>query len=531
MNYRSIFIIGSILLSACTPQRSGMGMNHGMMRGDNTVDAGGTSVLLSEKDIDLSTLPEASASQIIEVHDGDTIDLNPEIVKKTINGTSFAFYSYNGQFPGPTIKAAQGSTFTVRVKNNIDQPTTVHWHGIRIDNRFDGIPGLTQDAIEPGKSFTYTVTVPDEGMYWYHPHAREDMQQDLGLYGNLWVTPKNANTYAAVNREIPVFVDDILLGNNGTPLSYGKEEADHALMGRFGNTMLTNGAINPILAEAKSGDVVRFFFTNTANTRTFKLAFDGAQMKLVGGDGGKIHTERLVESITLAPSERAIVDVLFEKTGEVKLKHIGPQRYALASVQVKSTPASPSYGQEFSPLGTNAEMPVAADLVREYSAKDPDETIHLSVTQPMMGEMQHGGMMQHGSTVDGIEWEDAMPMMNAVTTKANTQWKLIDATSGKENMDIRYQFRKGDKVKIRIVNDRNSAHPMQHPIHFHGQRFLVLAVDGKPSENLVWKDTVLVPKDATVDILLDITNPGDWMIHCHIAEHLSNGMMGMFTVE
>ncbi|TSC97011.1 MAG: multicopper oxidase type 3, partial [Candidatus Peregrinibacteria bacterium Greene1014_49] len=135
------------------------------------------------------------------------------------------------------------------------------------------------------------------------------------------------------------------------------------------------------------------------------------------------------------------------------------------------------------------------------------------------------------STVDGIEWEDAMPMMNAVTTKANTQWKLIDATSGKENMDIRYQFRKGDKVKIRIVNDRNSAHPMQHPIHFHGQRFLVLAVDGKPSENLVWKDTVLVPKDATVDILLDITNPGDWMIHCHIAEHLSNGMMGMFTVE
>ena len=317
MNYRSIFIIGSILLSACTPQRSGMGMNHGMMRGDNTVDAGGTSVLLSEKDIDLSTLPEASASQIIEVHDGDTIDLNPEIVKKTINGTSFAFYSYNGQFPGPTIKAAQGSTFTVRVKNNIDQPTTVHWHGIRIDNRFDGIPGLTQDAIEPGKSFTYTVTVPDEGMYWYHPHAREDMQQDLGLYGNLWVTPKNANTYAAVNREIPVFVDDILLGNNGTPLSYGKEEADHALMGRFGNTMLTNGAINPILAEAKSGDVVRFFFTNTANTRTFKLAFDGAQMKLVGGDGGKIHTERLVESITLAPSERAIVDVLFEKTGEI----------------------------------------------------------------------------------------------------------------------------------------------------------------------------------------------------------------------
>ena len=203
----------------------------------------------------------------------------------------------------------------------------------------------------------------------------------------------------------------------------------------------------------------------------------------------------------------------------------------LGSITVGNAPASPSNQQEFSPLGTNAEMAAATDLVREYSAKDPDETIHLSVTQPMMGEMQHGGMMQHGSTVDGIEWEDAMPMMNTVTTKANTQWKLIDEASGKENMDIRYAFTKGDKIKIRIVNDKDSAHPMQHPIHFHGQRFLVLTVDGKPSKDLVWKDTVLVPKDTTADILLDVTNPGDWMIHCHIAEHLSNGMMGTFTVE
>jgi FtsP/CotA-like multicopper oxidase with cupredoxin domain len=238
-----------------------------------------------------------------------------------------------------------------------------------------------------------------------------------------------------------------------------------------------------------------------------------------------------VDSITLAPSERVIVDVLFEKTGDVTLKHIGPQQYTLGSVTVENTPASPSYQQEYSPLGTNADMAVATNLVREYSAKDPDETIHLSVTQPMMGEMQAGGMMQHGSTVDGIEWEDAMPMMNAVTTKANTQWKLVDEASGKENMDIQYAFTKGEKVKIRIVNDRDSAHPMQHPIHFHGQRFLVLSVDGKPSTDLVWKDTVLVPKDTTVDILLDVTNPGDWMIHCHIAEHLTNGMMGMFTVE
>jgi FtsP/CotA-like multicopper oxidase with cupredoxin domain len=364
-------------------------------------------------------------------------------------------------------------------------------------------------------------------MYWYHPHVREDMQQDLGLYGNLWVTPQNTNTYAAVNKEIPVFIDDLLLGKNGTPLSYGKAEADHALMGRFGNVMLVNGAINPILSEAKRGDVLRFFFTNAANTRTFKLAFKGAQMKLIGGDGGKIGTEKFVDSITLAPSERAIVDVLFETDGEITLKHIGPQVYTLASVFVKESSSSPSYVQKFPLLDTNAEMAAAADLVAEYSAKDPDETIHLSVTGHMMGGM----MMDHGTAEDGIEWEDSMPMMNSMATKANTQWKIIDEASGKENMDIHYTFTKGEKIKIRIINDKDSSHPMQHPIHFHGQRFLVLSMNGVRNENLVWKDTVLVPKDATVDILLDVTNPGDWMIHCHIAEHLSNGMMGMFTVE
>ena len=222
-----------------------------------------------------------------------------------------------------------------------------------------------------------------------------------------------------------------------------------------------------------------------------------------------------------------VVDVLFEKAGEIALKHIGPQRYTLGSVQVESPPTASSYQKEFALLRTQ-DMATVEELIDQYRTQEPDETIHLSVKSHMMGGMM---MMDHSDTADGIEWEDSMSMMNSMTTKANTQWKLIDEASGKENMDIHYQFQKGDKVKIRIVNDKDSAHPMQHPIHFHGHRFLVLAIDGKPSTDLVWKDTVLVPKDSTVDILLDVTNPGDWMIHCHIAEHLTNGMMGMFTVE
>ena len=124
-----------------------------------------------------------------------------------------------------------------------------------------------------------------------------------------------------------------------------------------------------------------------------------------------------------------------------------------------------------------------------------------------------------------------MPMMNEMSNKKNTQWKMIDEESGQENMDIEWTFEKGSVAKIRIVNDEDSDHPMHHPIHFHGQRFLVLSMDGKKNENLVWKDTAIVPVGATVDFLLEVSNPGDWMMHCHIAEHLQAGMMVRFHVD
>ena len=133
--------------------------------------------------------------------------------------------------------------------------------------------------------------------------------------------------------------------------------------------------------------------------------------------------------------------------------------------------------------------------------------------------------------VPPIEWNDAMPMMNWLSSAEQVTWILRDAESGEENMDIHWRFSKGDVVKIRIFNDPESFHPMQHPIHIHGQRFLVLNVDGVPNPNLVWKDTAIVPVGSTVDFLVDMSNPGEWMLHCHIAEHLESDMMLRFTVE
>jgi FtsP/CotA-like multicopper oxidase with cupredoxin domain len=132
---------------------------------------------------------------------------------------------------------------------------------------------------------------------------------------------------------------------------------------------------------------------------------------------------------------------------------------------------------------------------------------------------------------DGLEWEDLMPEINRATDQSNMFWELIDRRTGAVNGDISWSFTVGDRVKIRLVNEMDSDHPMHHPFHVHGAgRFLVLARDGEPESNLVWKDTVLLRAGQTVDILLDVSNPGLWMAHCHIAEHMQTGMMFSFNV-
>ncbi len=536
-----LLFIGTLFLAACSPSMPSGGMQHGngMMQNGNGMMQGS---FLPAQGKDVSQLPEVKPSAIMEVRDGETITLNPELVRASISGKDFAMYAYNGQFPGPTLKVKQGSTFTVNVTNNTDVPTTIHWHGIRLENKFDGTAGLTQDAIEPGVSFTYTVKVPDEGMFWYHPHVREDLQQDMGLYANLWVTPKDSAAYNPVNSEEVLMLDDMLL-ENGLPVPYGEKEADHALMGRFGNTMLVNGKTDYDLAVSR-GSTVRFYLTNAANTRTFNVRFGDTKMKLIGGDAGRKEREELIDSLVLSPSERAIVEVQFEEAGTYNIESVSPERtWLLGKVSVSNGNAASN--DSFSSLQQNTDVVANINAFRSYFDKPVDKTIHLSVESMMAGmmnttdsqQMQHGGGNGGSTTAeneDGIEWEDPMPSQNIMSTKMNTKWKLIDEATKAENMDIKYQFKVGDKVKIRIVNDEESDgsdHPMQHPIHFHGQRFLVLSVDGKPNTNLVWKDTVLVPKGQAVDILLDVTNPGDWMFHCHIAEHLTNGMMGVINVR
>lgn len=486
---------------------------------------------------DVSNLPSTQPTQTVELKNGDIYDLTASYVQKTINGVAYRMLAYNGSIPGPLIKISQGAEVTINFKNDTDVKTLLHSHGVRMDSAFDGSQ-TSQVEMKPGETFSYKLKFPDAGVFWYHPHVREDFQQELGLYGNYLIEPGTANYWSPANREIPLFVDDILIEEGGISLS--KIGADRTLMGRFGNIMLLNGETDYRISVQK-GEVVRWYITNAANTRPFKIRMEGARMKLVGADGGAYERESWVDSVTLGPSERAVVEVLFDKSGLITIQNITPEKtYTLGTVLVSDTPVATSYAEDFAILNTHTEIAQSMDPFREYLTRVPDKELKLSVNT--MGAMMNasdagheGGHMTGGSMMaassDGIEWEDTNQMMNRVSNTESVTWKVVDTQSGKENMDIDWTFERGRPVKIRIFNDPKSSHPMQHPMHFHGQRFLVVARDGVPETNLVWKDTVLVPSGKIVDIVLDTSNPGEWMAHCHIAEHLEAGMMFTFKVQ
>lgn len=493
--------------------------------------------------VDIAGLPEAATSQVVDLSDGDTYDMTAAYVKKQIGDREYAMLAYNGSIPGPMLRVPQGANVTLNFKNDTDIETMLHSHGLRLSNTSDGTH-LVQEAILPGEMFTYTLSFPDAGMYWYHPHVREDLAQDLGLYGNYLVAPNDTDYWSPVNREIPLFFDDILVDGDGAIVAHGEDEANFALMGRYGNLMLVNGESDYALV-AQPGEVIRFFMTNAANARPFRIAIPGTTMKLVGADSGAYEQETWQEAVTIGPSERAIVEVMFAQEGRYTIENQTPEfTTVLGTVAVDGEAANPSYAGAFFTLREHPDVTSEIDALRPYFEQPVDKTLRLSVDMneqmdAMMqngshrmsgGAMMHGTMMM-GASEDGIEWEDTSGVMNAMASSSMVDWKMIDEDTNQENQNVNWQFTVGDTVKIRIINDETSAHPMQHPIHFHGQRFLVIARDGVQETNLAWKDTVLVSAGETVDILLHISNPGAWMAHCHIAEHLEAGMMTLFRVN
>src|SRR5919198_626685 len=322
---------------------------------------------------DATGLAEAAGTQVIDVPDGDSFQLRIAPVAKQIGDATVRMLAYNGSVPGPTLRVREGSEIAVEVVNDGDLEATVHWHGLRLENRYDGTHE-TQAPIPVGGSFSYRITFPDPGVYWYHPHIREDYGQELGLYGNILVTPSEPGYWPPANRELLLTLDDILI-EDGQIAAFREAETTHVAMGRFGNVMLVAGKAD-LQLEARRGEVVRFYFTNTANTRVFNVSLPGARMKLVGADAGHYEHEEFVEEVLLAPSERVVVDVLFADAGKFELEHRTPERtYRLASIRVADAQPEQSLADQFAQLRTNADMAELRKRVEPFLVAPPDKTL------------------------------------------------------------------------------------------------------------------------------------------------------------
>jgi len=534
-----IILLPGIILVGCASQPQNQVTGQSQSENVNTATSQGNS--------QMNGLPQALESSTVELKNGSTYSLIAGYVNKEINGNVYKMLAYNHSIPGPILVVQQGSEITLNLENDTDIPTSLHSHGVRLEDKYDGVIDVQQKQIEPGKTFTYKIKFPDAGIFWYHPHLNEPYTQSHGLYGVYLVVPNDKNYWSPVNYQMPLVLNDIAIQNSQTD-SFNPKVTNYALMGEFGNVMLVNGSEN-FQKKFEAGDVVRFYLVNASNTRVYNLSIPNAKIKLVGGDNGKYEHETWQDHIVLSPSERAIIEVLFDKAGTYTLQNTNPQKtYNLATFTViNPEDGNPNYSKTFAVLRDNKDVITDIDKFRDVFDKKPDKSITLTMSMSQQGHMNMMGnnagqhMMSDGSMMnnsmmmsndqDPIEWEDTMPMMNTMSTTDSVKWKIVDAETKKENEDIDWKFKVGDKVKIKIYNDPNSMHPMQHPIHFHGQRFLVLSTNGVKNTDLVWKDTVLVPKGATVEILVDMSNPGTWMAHCHIGEHLVSGMMLPFEVQ
>ena len=515
---------------------------------------------------DFASLKVASEPEVVDLSKGEVYELKATVVQQKVGGKIFRRFAYNGSIPGPLFKVQQGKTAKIRFVNETDVETSVHSHGLRTSWKMDGQVPTSQPPVKPGESFLYELSFPDAGVFWYHPHIREDYQQDMGLMGNFWVQPASRTHWNDVDREEVIMVDDMLAKS---PVVYPINGANHALMGRFGDTMLVNGK-DSLKGTYRTQEVVRYFITNSANTRTFRLRFNGAKMKLVGSDLSQMESETPVDFVSIAPGERYIVEVLFPKSGTVALENSNPLGTTLlAQFAPEGKAMGDGLAKKFAKLRKNAEVTAAMNQALKKSRKQKNLSLRLDLSMSGMSGMDHSAMghgeqghskMNHAAmghsgastakvgkpkdlaksgpqkdvpwipNPSKVEWEDGMNVMNAKSDTDSIKWKMIDQDN-KENMEANWILKKGNSYSVTIVNPNSGMHPMQHPIHFHGQRFFVESINGVQMRNRAWKDTALVGQGDTVKIVIEASNPGKWMAHCHISEHLTSGMMVGFEVH
>ena len=404
-----------------------------------------------------------------------------------IDGKPLKVWAYNGQVPGPTLRIKLGETLRVRFTNHLPQETTIHWHGQRLPNAMDGVPGLTQKAVQPGETFIYEFTPKDAGTFWFHPHVRASEQVERGLYGVLVVDEADPAPYS---RDLVWVLDDWLLDETGQVFGEFNTRHDLAMDGRWGNAITINGRTNTVL-RAQPGERIRMRLVNTSNGRVYRPDFGDLNAQIIAVDGMYLRSPLPARDFELAPGNRLDVELTFDHSSAAPFE-IWDRFYAqrpnkLATVEVAGeivqTPAFPSPAHAHVPAWTEAlTTPI-------------DHTFHLNA--------QAGGPFGIQWTIDGVAFmghDHAMPPAATLT--------------------------RGKFAHLQFANDS----PRIHPMHTHGMFFRLLARDGAAVDEPFFRDTVLIHPHETVDVGLVPTDVGTWMLHCHILEHAEAGMMTTIAV-
>ncbi len=398
-------------------------------------------------------------------------------------------WSFGSTFPGPLLRARQGDRLAIAVENALPQPTAVHWHGLRLDNAMDGVPGVTQQPIPVGATFDYEFALPDAGTYWYHSHAKSMEQIERGLYGPLIIDESDAPD---VDQDITIVVDDIRLEQDGTITSFDNfHDLSHA--GRIGNLWLANGQIDPAY-PLKRGERVRIRLISAANARVFTLGVQGLEGWVVALDGMPLaDPQALPDELVLAPAQRMdlIVDVTTDQNEAFLITFERDGGYAIAHFPVSGPAAAARSGRVILP--PNPVYPI--DLVQARTAT-------LLIEGGAMGGMR-------AARVDGEQ-------LDARSLAGRGLFWALNGIAGRPETPL-LDLSLGESARIGMAN--NTAFP--HAMHLHGMHFSDVLPDGSLGP---LRDTLLLNPQETREIAFQAHNPGNWLFHCHMLAHHQAGM-------
>ena len=417
------------------------------------------------------------------------IDLVAKLADVQIDGKTVHAWTYNGGIPGPLIKAKVGDRLIVHFTNELDQPTTVHWHGVRVPIEMDGVPEISQPEVKKGESFTYDFVLRDAGLYWYHPHVMSAAQVGFGLYGALLV--EDPADGVGVEDQLTMVLSDIGFDTKGVLEPADSGGSAGMVFGREGDYVLANGRRRPIL-KARPGAPQRWRIVNAAKSRFFYLDLDGQPFTVIGSDGGIQEKPVITDILLVTPGER--MDVI-----------VTPKGKAGTPLPLRAMLYNRGYGSvEY--------RSVEEVLAIEFTTEAPMTAKPVTVTR-LLPEPSAAG----ATPVDIVL--TLPPMKN---NKSEFQVNGMPFWKAKP-----YLAKLGEKQLWIVKNDSD----WDHPFHLHGFFFQLVDDKNQPIRPLSWKDTVNVAMKTTVRLLVTFDErPGEWMFHCHILDHADGGLMGTVLV-